>query len=157
MENEIPAICNEYDALSEQISSLEDEISALKENILSKTALVKEYLQILEDAKEVGLHPPLYHFKVEDDGSQSINVVNGSVDYFQKKIKELDGELLSDDALIKESEKKLSEMKKELEELTVKIKDAGYSKLCFPLSRCVWYPKNEAEKYIKNPFVTWIV
>lgn len=143
MDTEIPEICKEYDLLSEQISSLEEGIPTLKEGITEKIERIKEYLQILIDATEAGLNPP--------------DVAHGSVEYFEKKIRELDEELLYDDEIIKDSEKKLSKMKKELEELTVKIKDAGYSKLYFPLSGCVWYPENEAEKYIKNPFVRWIV
>lgn len=143
MQDELPEICKEYDSLTCEITALTEKINSLDEDTIEKTELIKEYLQILK----VGLNPP--------------SAVHGPLEYFEKKICDLDDELLSLDEKLTDSKNQLTEMENRLEEVTKEVKETGYIKiheygapLLKPFS---WIPPNEAEKYLNNLFITRIV
>ena len=155
METEIPPICKEYDSISSRINNLEEKISTLEEEIVEKTERIKEYLQILKDAKEVGLYPPLYNLRFEDDGSQKMDIVSGSVDFFQNKIQDFNDELLSNDEIIKNSNKELAELRKEREILSVEVQKTDYVKINYLNQNAtsgIWVTK---ERYENNKLPCW--
>ncbi|MDD4377758.1 MAG: hypothetical protein PHH48_06450, partial [Eubacteriales bacterium] len=114
MTEEIPECCQKYDSLSEEINQLEAEIADLYENLESNIVQVKENIQIIKDAKDAGIYPVLYHVKCKEDGSPECSpVIDEHVSYFEKKIYDLNRDLLKIDEAIKLGEEKKGALERE--------------------------------------------
>jgi len=117
-ETQIPECCIKYDEIENKISELNSEIEYLENEVEPKTATLKEYLQIVKDAKTIGLTPALVHYAIEDP-----------VAYYRMRIAEINEELLKNDVKIKDSKNELEQLEKEFECIREDVSKTGYVKI----------------------------
>jgi DNA repair exonuclease SbcCD ATPase subunit len=126
---EIPECCKKYDEIEARISELQSEIEMLEGEVEPKTETVKEYLQIVKDATDVGLGTTLMCPTLQDDGSITFEGTKEHDSYYRKKIAEINEELLQNDVIIKDGRNELAKLENEFECIQEEVSKIGYVKI----------------------------
>lgn len=128
-ETQIPESCKKYDKIESKIAELNTEIETLENEVEPKTATLKEYLQIVKDATDVGLGTTLMCPTLQDDGSIIFEGTKEHDSYYRKRIAEINEELLKNDVTIKDCRNELVKLKKEFECIQDEVSKTGYVKI----------------------------